>query len=327
MIADLRDENFWRRYVPFWSENSPVPFRELAHHDFEATTGQGKFRIKSMLSSLELSLLFALAKDHWTGAGEIVDLGCLYGLTTRCLGDGLRLNTNVPDTEKSERIYAYDLFLVEAYDWWVQAGAGVHAGSWFPDFLKLNRDNLDLIVSCPGDLSQMRWGAKPIEILMVDASKAWFLNHWIVSRMFPRLIPGQSVVIQQDYCNYYEYWCALTMEHYADRFEPLDFIYGASGVFLNTKPISEGEAAQDLSQLAPAQKRRLMEQAVEKAPRSAREVVKTAYAHMLVDIGEREEARRVIESVDTSKLTDDAARDFSGIATSCVGSVRQMLSA
>ena len=203
----------------------------------------------------------------------------------------------------------------------------MHAGSWFNEFLHVNRENLGMIVPCPGDLSRMNWGANPIEILMIDASKAWFLNRWIVGKMFPRLIPGISVVIQQDYCHFVEYWCALTMEYYADFFMPLDFVYGASGVFLNVKSITELQAAFDIETLPHAEKQRLMESAIAKAPPSAAEVLKTAYAKMMIDLGDPFEARKIIDSVNTSKLTEDSIDDFSAIAKSCVVSVNRILAA
>lgn len=317
-MIEPRNTDYWSRYVPFMHPDSPAPFRELAFQEFSVRVGNGRLPIKSMLSSYELSILFALAKDYWTGEGEIVDLGCLYGLTTRCFGEGMALNEHVSEDRKAKRLYAYDLFLAQDYEWWTQGSPTLHSGSWFPEFLDLNQDHLDYIVPCPGDLQKMNWGKNPIEILMVDAAKTWSLNHFVVSRMFPRLIPGKSVVVQQDYMHYAEYWIAITMEYYSDFFEPLDFVYGASGVFLATRTLSVEQAAFDLSGLPPADMKRLMDQAIEKAPCAGKEVVKTAKAKMLLDMGEYKEAKRMIDSVSTQKLTDISYGDFSGIAGGCV---------
>lgn len=271
-----------------------------------------------MLTSYELSILFALAKDYWTGAGEIVDLGCLYGLTTRCFAEGLSLNTIADDSAKAKRIYAFDLFLAENYEWWTQASRTVHAGSWFSEFIDLNLDHMPFIAPCPGDLLKMSWGDKPIEILMIDAAKSWELNHWVVSRMFPHLIPGQSIVVQQDYVHLAEYWCAITMEYYHDRFETLDFVYGASGVFRSIEPISAAEAAFDLGSLEDSEKKALMDRAIAKAPPSVAEVLKVAKAKMLIDMGELAEAKRLLASVSTKVLNENSPGDFSGIAAGCL---------
>lgn len=324
-MIDLTKRDYWTRYVPFMHPDSPAPFVERAFQSYIVKTPSGPVDIKSMLSSYELSILFALARDYWTGAGEIVDLGCLYGLTTRCFAEGIRLNATVPQDRKSRRIYAYDLFLAQEYEWWTQGSETLHAGSWFADFLSVNRGALDSIVPCPGDLLKMNWGAKPIEILMIDAAKTWPLNHFVVSRMFPRLIPGRSVVVQQDYMHFVEYWIAITMEYFADYFQPLDFVYGASGLFLATKPISEEAAAFDLSTLPPQEKLRLMDQAIAKAAPSGKEVLKTAKAKLMIDLGMTSAAESLLATVNVGKLSAESYDDFSGIAESCVAGARASL--
>ncbi len=273
-----------------------------------------------MLHSAELAILFGLAKDYWTGSGEIVDLGCLYGLTTRCLAEGVRLNRRA--LEKGKRIYAYDLFLAQDYGWWVQESPTVHAGSWFPEFLDLNRDRLDMIAPMPGDLLNMSWGNKPIEILVVDAAKSWDLNCWIVRNMFPRLIPGQSVVIQQDYCHFAEYWCAITMEHFSDRFEALDFVYSCSGVFRCVAPIHESEVALDISE---AEQCRLIDQAIDCRPPSVAACLTTAKAHMLLEHGRVAEAKAALSTF-SPVAGRDPEHDFSGIATSDAQAVAELIS-
>lgn len=323
-MIDLKTPDFWLPYVPFLHPQSPAPFVETAFQRYDVRTVSGVTPIRSMLSSYELSLLFALAKDYWTGHGEIVDLGCLYGLTTRCFAEGARLNPNVGDAQKRKRIYAYDLFLAQDYEWWTQASPTIHSGSWFPEFLDLNRDNLDLIVPCPGDLTAMNWGANPIEILMVDAAKSWGLNHFIVSRMFPALIAGQSVVVQQDYFNFAEYWVAITMEHFADHFEPLDRIYGASATFRCVQPVSRDAAAFDPASLPDTEKLRLMDQAIGKAEGSAAEVLKTAKAALQIDLGQTAAAGQTLASVRIDK-GDNGPHDFSGIAEGCAMQVAERL--
>ena len=321
-MIDLTTRDYWTRYVPFLHPDSPAPFSEQAFQAYSVRTSSGLVDSKSMLSSFELSILFALAKDYWRGEGEIVDLGCLYGLTTRCFAEGIKLNELVPESQKKKRIYAYDLFLAQEYEWWTQCSQTIHAGSWFDEFLAVNQDELAYIVPCPGDLLKMNWGTTPIEILMIDAAKSWLLNHFVISRMFPRLIPGQSVVVQQDYMHYNEYWVAITMEYFDDYFKPLDFVYGASGLFLATKAIPEEVAAYDLSKLQPNEKLRLMDQAISKAKPSGAEVLKTAKAKLLLDLGLGPQAEALLSTVRLEKLSAESLDDFSGIAKSCVASVR-----
>lgn len=312
----VHDAALWQRYVPFLNVDSPVPFREVAFQTYHVPTAAGSLTIKSMLSSVELALLYALAKDHWSGEGEIVDLGCLYGLTTRCFAEGLMANSRVPDTLKVRRIYAYDLFLAENYDWWSQQSPTVHAGSWFPEFLDVNRDQIDAIVPCPGNLLNMNWGTKPVEILMIDASKSWDLNAWIVGKFFPRLIPGKSVVIQQDQVHYIEYWIMITMEWFSDHFTYIDTIYGSSAYYLCTAPISEEQACVELEALPFSEKERLLLGAIARCRPSAQAALQGTYAKLLLDHGLHARAREVLERMDVTCLSDDPVYDFSGIARS-----------
>lgn len=317
-MIDLRKTDYWMSSVPFVNPDSLAPFLEISFQNYRVRTSAGHRQVKSMLSSYELSLLFALAKDYWTGAGEIVDLGCLNGLTTRCFGDGLRLNAIAPEERKHSSIYAYDLFLPEDYQWWMSSSRTSHAGSAFPDFMQLNKDNLDYIVPCPGDLLKMNWGDRPIEILLVDAAKTWELNQFVVSRFFPSLIPGRSVVVQQDNINFYEYWIAITMQYFEDYFELVDTVYGASGVYLATRAVPKDVASFDLNLLSAETKKRLMDQAIEKAGVSQREVLKTAKVKLLVELGEIADARRLLSTVRTDLASDQSSRDFSQIAKGCV---------
>lgn len=314
MSIALRDPEFWRRYLP-WTPDSLAPFREFSFQMYELGKNGSNKRVKSMLSGVELALLYALTKEHWSGEGEIVDLGCFYGAPTWCLAQGMRDNGTVLESSMTKRLYAYDLFLAESYDWYLQNSETVHAGSIFNEFLSLNSDRLDLIVPCPGDLLQMRWGSKPIEILHIDAAKSWDLNKWIVSKMFPALIPGKSIVLQQDYVHFNEYWVAITMEFFSDRFEHLHTIFGGTAAFICTKGITAEEASKDLSKLHLDEKKEIFLRALSKAPISAQEVMKVGLAKMMLDNGEFDEAEAILETVRLD-VTDQPELNFSGIAKS-----------
>ena len=53
-----------------------------------------------------------------------------------------------------------------------------------------------------GNLLALDWTGGPIEILFIDLAKSWDLNRWVLTKTFPRLIPGHSVVIQQDWVHF-----------------------------------------------------------------------------------------------------------------------------
>ena len=302
-MFDLKRSDFWRRYVPFWNPDTPVGFREIEHQRYLIDG----LHVRSMLSSLELTLLYGLARDYWSGVGEIVDTGCLYGLTSRCFAEGILANKFATAEKKFERIFSYDLFLAEDYDFYASDSKTFHSGSLLPDFIRLNQKYLNQIVPCAGDFMKMRWGSKPIEILMIDAAKSWELNHAHVSRLFPHLLPGRSIVIQQDYLNWHEYWTILTMEYFANKFELQQVVYGCSAVFLCTAPIEQAEANEAIGALPTDRKISLLMSAISKAPAECLQAMKCALASLLIDEGRIESAGSVIDVNGGDKMCQVAA--------------------
>jgi hypothetical protein len=120
--------------------------------------------VKSMLHEFEVALLHSLARNHWTGAGDILDLGPVNGLSTHALSSGMRtakVGTN------NRKIYSYDIWLRQDYEYFTDSPSSKKTGSVFAEWLRLNIDNLDLIVPWPGDLLWSDWSGDPIEILFV----------------------------------------------------------------------------------------------------------------------------------------------------------------
>src|SRR5581483_8925374 len=187
------------------------------------------------------------------------------------------------------------------------------------------RDYLEYIIPVPGDLLKMKWTGEPIEILFVDIAKSWALNNWVLSETFPRLIPGTSVVIQQDYCHFVEWWLQVVMEYFSDRFEFLEVIKGASAIFRCIAPISNEEAQRDLSRLPLSEKIRLMERAAARVPAPAAEMLKCGRAQCFVQHGEPRQAEELLQTITTSKMTDQVELDFSEIVKDNVGKVRTHL--
>ena len=80
---------------------------------------------------------------------------------------------------------------------------------------------------------------------------------------FPRLIPGTSIVVQQDYLfDSWNAWLHLTMERLSEYFEILTDTGLGSVVYLNMRAIPEAEiAAAAVGQMSAAEKLRLLEHA------------------------------------------------------------------
>lgn len=299
----------WRKYT----EHSDVGIKTTSvFQSFAVTTSRGPMAVRSMLSAYELALLYALAKDSYTGAGEIIDGGPLLGLSTYAMARGLAANER--RLSKQHRIYSFDLFLARDMGWHVE-GSDSGAGSVLDRFLEINREYLDSISISAGDLLDMRWDGRPIEVLFIDVAKTWDLNSWTLRSWYPALIPGRSIVVHQDYVYFNQYWVALTMAWLSEYFDRSEEVFGATVCFLNRSPIPAEKLNVNLAALPLTDKVRLMEQAMRASSPSAAEVLKCGLAYCMVEHGEIQEARNILGSV-RPVAGPDLETDFSGIAAS-----------
>ncbi|MGC9420481.1 MAG: hypothetical protein ACP5EN_16070 [Rhodovulum sp.] len=189
--------------------------------------------VPTMLSAAEQRLYFWLARDWARGAGDIVDLGCCAGGSTARLAEGRRQAGHAP------HVHAYDRFTAsEQLKERLLYPAGVAP---FPgrDILPLARRFLapwdGLVRLHPGEIEDDLWTGQPIEILTVDAAKSASAADAIADLFFPSLIPGASVVVQQDYFHWRQPWIAVHMERLTDCFMPLAVCPDATAVFLCTR--------------------------------------------------------------------------------------------
>lgn len=222
-------------------------------------------RAKTMLMPTEQQLLHSLARDYFRNEGVIVDAGCFLGGSTLALASGLRDNPRFQAAPRNDVIHTYDLFAVEPWT----------IGIYFPEdtapdtsFEATFRDNIapfaDLVAVHSGDVSRAPVPNASIEILFIDLAKHWKTNDHVVRAFFPKLIPGRSLIIQQDYL--YQTgtgWLPVTMEYFSEYFEIVDHTELNSVVFLYTKAAPPEAFAHDVIQsLTRSQMRRLADRAI-----------------------------------------------------------------
>ena len=183
-------------------------------------------------------------QETYTGAGEIVDLGCWLGSTTIPLAKGLEKNTR-PSTS-NRVIHAYDLFI-----WgprYENAVIGTELeGKYRPnesileEFEKRTVKWSDHIEVYAGDLCQIGWpSSSKIEVLLIDAMKSWKLCNSIVINFYPFLMVGSSYVIYQDFSHYFTPWIHLLNYHFRHYFAFFkDVKASGSTVFKLIKSIPE----------------------------------------------------------------------------------------
>ena len=186
--------------------------------------------VGSMIVEDESRFLYWLAANYFTDSGKIVDMGPLAGGSTHCFAAGLSDNARVKTRENL--IHSYDMWLF--YEDW---------GRFFPDqplkthddilphFIENLRKYGNLVTPHKGDISLAKWSGEPIEILFIDAAKTPTVMEHIVNEFYPALIPGRSLVIQQDFVSAECPWIHATQERLSDYFELIDSPEGGNGVF------------------------------------------------------------------------------------------------
>ena len=134
-----------------------------------------------------------------------------------------------------------------------------------------------------GDICEQQWSGGPIEILFVDVAKHWTVCDWVTWQFFPHLIPGKSLVVQQDYLyHHWVGWLHVTMELYADYFEYVCDTEVNSAVFLNTRPIPPSVLRRhSVESLTVDERCALMDRAASRFEGRKRDLLVSAKAHFL----------------------------------------------
>jgi SAM-dependent methyltransferase len=245
--------------------------------------------VPTMLVPDELRLLHYLADEYYTGEGAIVDAGCFLGGSTLALADGLRRNLQRRGCAEQKLIHSYDRFEIEEWTIGTYFPTEARAGESFRPLFDANiAAYADLVEVHAGDARSRPWTDGPVEILFIDIAKHWTLCDWVTWQFFPRLIPGRSVVIQQDYL--YHHWVAwlhVTMEFYSDYFEYVCNTGVNSVAFLNTRRIpAEVLREKTVESLTTAEKSELMDRAAGRFTGEQAQMLRAAKQHFLEMLGE-----------------------------------------
>ena len=320
----FRDRECWARYT-----KDPALRAELGMSSerpfIHVNNPSGRTKIRSMLSLYEAALLYMLGKEYYSGQGEILDLGPLVGLSTNAFARGLHANTRLDREKRARRIHSFDLFHTKGYRRFFPPEAVPPSRSAFMYYLDANRDYLDNLSINPGNLLDMGWRDQPVEILFIDVAKSWELNQWVLDFMFPNMMPGRTIVVQQDWVHFNEYWIHLTMEYFAEYFDFLYVMRSATAVFWYKKPIPESMLKVDLRNLPLEEKQRLLSQARAKMPAGVQEVMKTAHAKCLAEHGRHDAAIELLDTVQFDSKSDDPSMRFEGTARGNTDIVRDLV--
>ena len=137
-----------------------------------------------------------------------------------------------PRATMSERIHSYDLWTYFP-DWsGLFPGEAIKPGEDLsPHFVSNLGDFATRVRLHKGDIRQHSWNGRPIEILFLDAAKEPGVMLHVVNAFYPFLIPGRSIVIQQDLVSAECPWIHIAQEHLAPFFEVIDSPDGGTVCF------------------------------------------------------------------------------------------------
>jgi hypothetical protein len=202
------------------------------------------FEIGSMLGYDERLLLRWATRAGNPSPDAVVDLGCFLGGSTLSLARGVSARDGAPSP-----IHVYDLFAYgnEYERTWVPDGLPFAVGgSTLEAFERNVRPVRSLLTLHPGDIREQRWDGAPIGTLFVDIAKTWEVADAVWRQFLPALVPGRSIVVQQDLVHWGHPWCAVVMELLADRFEYLGWTWYSSAVYRAMRPIAADDVPESL---------------------------------------------------------------------------------
>jgi hypothetical protein len=191
--------------------------------------------VPSMLTHAESQLYHWLGRRA-KGSGATVDLGAYAG------GSAARLLSGLGLSRRAFHVHSYDRFRSSRAFW----------ARYMPDEPLPDTDDADLlplvrrhlapwdgqVTLYPGDIGEMHWTGGPVEILSVDAAKGSAMADHIAAEFFPALVPGRSILIQQDYLMSVQPWLSAQMVAMRDCFLPLAQVPKVCVVFLCVAPVT-----------------------------------------------------------------------------------------
>ena len=243
----------------------PAPFDAAPWLDASFGVPEAAERVRTMLSDEESRLLYWLARHYAEGKGEICDLGCFAG------GSTARLAAGVADAGRTTPVHAYDHFRIsdpQKEKFLYPAGIAPFEGEDMEHAVaSLLAPWTGIVQLHKGDIRRTRWSGNPVELLFVDAAKTPQSADLIAFGFYSSLIPGRSLLIQQDYLHWRQPWVPAQMELLAECFETACWCKNGTVVFRCTRAITpEDLKAGQVSDLDDTALLGLLQQALRRFP-------------------------------------------------------------
>lgn len=212
---------------------SSRPWRFVTEEDLGCALG-----VPSMLNREEAQFYFWLAHRMAHVSGSMVDLGCFVGGSTAYLAQGAFAQRK----GQRPRMFAYDQFHASPKVKRRQLYAKGISQFDGQDTLPLSKALLspwsDQVVLRKGRIEDSTWSDGTISLLILDASKTSRTMDMMAQTFFPHLVPGISVIVQQDELHWKEPWIAAQMQRLRACFEPLCYVPGGTVAYLYTRRVA-----------------------------------------------------------------------------------------
>jgi len=256
---------------------------------------------RGMIGGEERRMLYWLAAEYYSGAGVVVDAGAYLGASAFALAMGLAGSRHAATPHAV--VHSYDRFV--ATDDYVRNDI---TNNFFPvgpdyDYFGIFQYQTALcqekIVAHRGDFLTAPVPDAPIEILFIDVAKTNSLNARLVEHYFTRLIPGKSVIVQQDFYQAWYPYIPITMEYLSDYFITADnYIPDSSRLYHLSRKIPSSKIRQFVSGLDVKEEGALLRRAIEKDSNLTRMMLRVVEILHLVDHQRKpDEARKALRAL------------------------------
>ncbi|MDJ0824589.1 MAG: hypothetical protein QNJ16_03710 [Rhodobacter sp.] len=195
-------------------------------------------RVPTMLSRPERKLYHWLTADWMRGLGEVVELGTYVGGSTAYLAAG-HAAAGHPGM-----IHAYDKFTssegLKARLLYANGVPEFDGPDILPTAGRLLAPWADRLALHKGNIEELGWSGGPIELLIVDAFKKVALIDRMTADFYPALIPGQSLLVHQDFLHWTQPWLVSQMLRLGAAVEPVTMAEPDTMAFLVRAPLDPG---------------------------------------------------------------------------------------
>lgn len=256
---------------------------------------------RGMIGAEERRMLYWLAAEYYSGAGVVVDAGAYLGASAFALAMGLAESRHAAAAQAV--VHSYDRFV--ATDDYVRNDI---TSTFFPvgpdyDYFGIFQFQTALcrekIVPHRGDFLTVPVPDAPIEILFIDLAKTAPLNARLVEHYFTRLIPGKSVIVQQDFYQAWYPYIPITMEYLSEYLTVVDsYVPDSSRLYHLSRKIPSTKIRQLVDGLDVKDEGGLLRRAIEKDSSLTGMMLRVVEILHLVDHQRRpDEARKALRTL------------------------------